>query len=146
MFVLRHILVPAGLGVGSRAAVRYALELSRWLGCKITLLHVLERPEPLIVETLTRMAQGARHPPTVLLVEAQGQSIGAVVAQTAQQICADLIVIGRRDAAQQAPEGLGLVARSILASAKVPVQVVPNLVMAQRKPWLQRFADGVLEI
>lgn len=144
--MLRHILVPVGLGVGSRAAVRYALELARWLGCKVTLLHVLECPEPLIAETLTRMAQGARHPPTVLLVEAQGQSIGAVVAQTAQQIRADLIVIGRCDAAQPAPERLGLVARSILASAKLPVQVVPSLVMAQRKPWLQRFAEETLEI
>lgn len=146
VFVLRHILVPVGLGPGSRVAIQYALGLSRWLGCKVTLLHVLEQPNSLILETLTKMAQGARHPPTVLLVEAQGQSIGAVVAQTAQQTHADLIVIGRHDTAQQAPQELGLVARSILANATVPVQVVPNAVVVQRKPWLQRFAEETLEI
>uniref|UniRef100_A0A7C3HJR3 Universal stress protein n=1 Tax=Meiothermus ruber TaxID=277 RepID=A0A7C3HJR3_MEIRU len=146
MFVLRHILVPVGLGPGSLAAVQYALGLSRWLGCKVTLLHVLEHPNPSISEALTKMAQGARHPPTVLLVEAHSQSIGAVVAQTAQQTRADLIVIGRRDTAQKAPEELGLVARSILANAKVPVQVVPSVKVVQSKPWIQRFTDEVLEI
>lgn len=144
--MFRHILVPIGLGAGSLAAARYALGLSRWLGCTVTFLHVLEHPNPPVAETLAKMLQGVRYPPKVLLVEPHSQSIGAVVAQTAQQTHADLIVIGRHDTAQQAPEELGLVAQSILASAQVPVQVVPNVWLLQSRPWLQRLAEGGLEV
>lgn len=138
--MFRHILVPVGLGAGSLAAVQHALNLSRWLGCKVTLLHVLENTNALTPETFARMVQGARHPPRVVLIEPGSQNIGAVVAQTAQQTHADLIVIGSHDLARQAPEVLGLVAQSILANATVPVQVVPTGMQAQRKPWLQRFS------
>lgn len=99
--MFRHILVPVGLGTGSLAAARYALGLSRWLGCKVTFLHVLEHPNPPIAEALAKMLQGVRHPPKVLLVEPHSQSIAAVVAQTAQKNHVDLIVIGRHDTAQQ---------------------------------------------
>ncbi|MCX7783157.1 MAG: universal stress protein [Meiothermus sp.] len=138
--MFRHILVPVGLGAGSLAAAQHALNLSRWLGCKVTLLHVLENAEGSVSETFAQMVQGARRQPTVLLVEPHSQTIGAVVAQTAQQTHADLIVIGCHDNAQQAPEVLGPAAQSIVAGSKVPVQVVPTAVLAQSKPWLQRFA------
>jgi nucleotide-binding universal stress UspA family protein len=128
-----------GLGAGSQAAVQHALNLSRWLGCKVTLLHVLENTEGSVCETFARMVQGARRQPTVLLVEPHSQTIGAVVAQTAQQTHADLIVIGCHDAAQQTLEVLGPTAQSIVADAKVPVQVVPTAVLVQSKPWLKRF-------
>jgi len=138
--VFRHILVPVGLGAGSRAAALHALDLSRWLGCKVTLLHVLEGPDDSVSETFAKMIQGARHKPTVLLVESQSQTVGAVVAQTAQQTRADLIVIGCHDAARQTPEVLGPVAQSIVADSRLPVQVVPTTLLAQSKRWLQRFA------
>ncbi len=102
--MFRHILVPVGLGAGSLAAVQHALNLSRWLGCKVTLLHVLESPDASVFETFAQMVQGARRKPTVLLVEPHSQSIGEVVAQTAQQTHADWIVIGCHDAAQQTLE------------------------------------------
>lgn len=86
------------------------------------------------------MMQGARRQPAVLLVEPQGQTIGAVVAQTVEQTHADLIVIGCHDDAEQTSEVLGPTAQSIVADARVPVQVVPPTVLIQRKPWLQRFA------
>lgn len=138
--MFHHILVPVGLGAGSLAAAQHALNLSRWLGCKVTLLHVLEDAEGPLSETFARMVQGARRQPTVLLVEPQNQSIGAVVAQAAQQARADLIVIGCHDTPQQTSEVLGLAAQSIVANVKVPVQVVPSAVLVQSKPWLQRFA------
>lgn len=137
--MFRHILVPVGLGAGSRAAVRHALYLSRWLGCKVTLLHVLEQPNPSIAETLARMVQEARYQPRVLMVEPHSQSIGAVVAQTAQQTQADLVVIACHDTGRKAPQALGLVAQSILVNASVPVQVVPPTMQIQHKPWLRRF-------
>lgn len=138
--MFRHILVPVGLGAGSLAAAQHALKLSRWLGCKVTLLHVLENAEGSVSEIFARMVQGARRQPTVLLVEPHSQTIGAVVAQTAQQTHADLVVIGCHDAVQQTSEVLGPTAQSIVADSKVPVQVVPTAVMVQSKPWLQRFA------
>ncbi len=140
--MFRHILVPVGLGAGSLAAAQHALNLSRWLGCKVTLLHVLENADGSVSETFARMAQGARRKPTVLLVESQSQSIGEVVAHTAQQTHADLIVIGCHDMPRQASEVLGAAAQSIVAGSKVPVQVVPNAELPQSKPWLQRLAVG----
>jgi nucleotide-binding universal stress UspA family protein len=86
------------------------------------------------------MTQGARRKPTVLLVEPQSQTIGAVVAQAAQQTHADLIVIGCHDTSPQASEVLGTAAQSIVAGSSVPVQVVPTAMLVQSKPWLQRFA------
>jgi nucleotide-binding universal stress UspA family protein len=130
------------VGPGSLAAAQHALHLSRWLGCKVTLVHVLENTEGSVFETFAQMVQGARRQPTVLVVEPHSQTIGAVVAEIAQQTHADLIVIGCHDSAQQAPEGLGPAAQSIVASAKVPVQVVPAALLAPSKPWLQRFAVG----
>lgn len=138
--MFRHILVPVGLGAGSQAAAQHALNLSRWLGCKVTLVHVLENAEGSVSETFARMVQGARRQPAVLVVEPKGQTIGAVVAQTVQQTHADLIVIGCHDDAEQTSEVLGPTAQSIVADARVPVQVVPTAVLVQRKPWLQRFA------
>lgn len=140
--MFRHILVPVGLGAGSLAAVQHALHLSRWLGCKVTLLHVLENDDGSVSETFARMTQGARRKPTVLLVESQNQSIGEVVAHTAQQTHADLIVISCHDMPRQASEVLGATAQSIVAGSKVPIQVVPNAEPLQSKPWLQRFAVG----
>ncbi len=137
--MFRHILVPVGLGAGSLAAAQHALNLSRWLGCKVTLLHVLENADGSVSETFARMAQGARRKPTVLLVESQSQSIGEVVAHTAQQTHADLIVIGCHDMPRQASEVLGAAAQSIVAGSKVPIQVVPNAELLQSKPWLQRL-------
>ncbi len=138
--MFRHILVPVGLGAGSLVAVQHALNLSRWLGCKVTLLHVLEGSDSAPSETLARMTQGARRKPTVLLIEPKDQSIGEVVAHTAQQTHADLIVIGCHDTAQQPSEVLGAAALSIVAGSKVPVQVVPNAEPMQGRLWLQRFA------
>lgn len=140
--MFRHILVPVGLGAGSLAAAQHALNLSRWLGCKVTLLHVLEPTDGSVSETFAKLAQGARRKPNFLLVEPQSQSIGEVVAHTAQQTHADLIVIGCHDTPRQAAEVLGAAAQSIVAGAKVPVQVVPNAALLQGKPWLQRFAVG----
>lgn len=137
--MFRHILVPVGLGAGSLAAAQHALNLSRWLGCKVTLLHVLENADGSVSETFARMAQGARRKPTVLLVESQSQSIGEVVAHTAQQTHADLIVIGCHDMPRQASEVLGAAAQSIVAGSKVPIQVVPHAELLQSKPWLQRL-------
>lgn len=140
--MFRHILVPVGLGAGSQAAVQHALNLSRWLGCKVTLLHVLENTDDSVSETFAKMAHGARRKPTLLLVEPQSRSIGEVVAHTAQQTHADLIVIGCHDMPRQASEVLGAAAQSIVAGSKVPIQVVPNVELLQGKPWLQRFAVG----
>ncbi|MCS7068719.1 MAG: universal stress protein [Meiothermus sp.] len=137
--MFRHILVPVGLGAGSLAAARHALNLSRWLGCKVTLVHVLEDGEASVCEPFAQMVRGARRQPTVLLVEPHSQTIGAVVAQTVLQIHADLIVIGCHDSPQQAPAVLGPAAQSIVADAKVPVQVVPTAALVQGKPWLQRL-------
>lgn len=142
VLVFRHILVPVGLGAGSVAAVQHALNLSRWLGCKVTLLHVLENADGALSETFAKMAQGARRKPTVLLVQPRSQSIGEVVAQTAQQTHADLIVIGCHDTPRQTSEVLGAAAQSIVAGSRVPVQVVPNAELLQGKTWPQRFAVG----
>lgn len=139
VLVFRHILVPVGLGAGSQAAVQHALNLSRWLGCKVTLVHVLVNAEGAVYETFAQMVRGARRQPSVLLVEPHGQTVGAVVAQTAQQTHADLIVIGCHDVAPQTAEVLGPTAQSIVAESKLPVQVVPAAVWEQSKPWLQRF-------
>ncbi|WP_156890650.1 hypothetical protein [Meiothermus rufus] len=79
--------------------------------------------------------QEARPKPVVLLVEAQEQSVGEVVAGAIRKIRAGLIVVGRCDGPRPGAPKLGQVAQSIVAGAGVPVQVVPAGKPAGSRLW-----------
>jgi universal stress protein A len=47
LFRLRHILAPTDFSAHSEKAVQYAIQLARFVGAKLTLLHVVPEPSAL---------------------------------------------------------------------------------------------------
>lgn len=133
--MFRHILVPMGLGQGSMAAARYAFNLARLLGCRVTLVHIREDSTPMAQEQLQALARQARRPPAVLLIEAQDQNISQVIAEIAQQNQADLIVLSSEMAAKF--WGLGLFT---VESTPVPLHILPDSPEASQN-WLDKTGD-----
>jgi nucleotide-binding universal stress UspA family protein len=145
------ILVPITDDVCSPHSVAHAQNLSRLLGSRLTLLHVICKPGPTRVEAqalLERLALGSRFVPNLKLIEAGEISIAAQILEVARVENADLIVIGThgREGAERLI--LGSVAQAVAGSATVPVQIIP----CHERPndrfldrWRRSFGNGVLE-
>lgn len=150
--MLRQMLVAVDCSVWSRCAAQHACDVARVISGRVTLLHVLETHEsgPLHLEAahalLRDLSLQARRPPGCLIVPAgrgcNEQSCGAdgpsdrirpevgvaaAILAVADQLGADLIVMGLHG--QGSPTGslLGQVVHRVLLDACVPVQVVPFL-------------------
>ncbi|HEX2865080.1 MAG TPA: universal stress protein [Deinococcales bacterium] len=128
----RVILVPVDHSPCSARAARQALDLSRLLGSRVTLAHVLpddpNRPESARAEAqalLERLAIGARYTPRLRLAEARGRSIPEAIVDLAHDENADLILIGTNSREGLQRLVLGSVAQAVAARATVPVQIVP---------------------
>jgi nucleotide-binding universal stress UspA family protein len=149
--VLRQILVAVDFSEWSRHAAQHALNMTRAIGGGVTLLHVLEVPEsgPLDMEAARALLQQlsllARRPPRCLIVSATdgfgGQAQGAnvlkdgtgrqggvapAILSVADQLGAELIVIGLRGQGSLSERTLGQVVQRVLLDACIPVQVVPG--------------------
>jgi nucleotide-binding universal stress UspA family protein len=133
------ILVPVTDDFCSQRSVRHAQDLARLLGSKLTLVHVLTESGPTELEAqalLGQLALGARYVPTLKVVNSNKQSVASRILEVANDVKADLIVIGTHGR-----EGFdkllhGSVAQSVAGSSDIPVQIVPQQI---RTP--NRFAD-----
>jgi nucleotide-binding universal stress UspA family protein len=128
----RHILVPVDSSACSAAAAQHAHRLSRLLGSKVTLMHVLS-DTPLDRDAaranaqclLEQLSVGARFAPTTLLVEANGRTVCDVVIEVAMETGAELIMVGSHGRSGIERMVLGSVAQSIASRARVPVEIIP---------------------
>ena len=133
------ILVPVTDDSCSQHSVQHAKDLARLLGSNLMFVHVLTESGPTELEAnalLGQLALGARYLPTLKVVNDNDQSVASRILEVANDVKADLIVIGTHGR-----EGFdkllhGSVAQSVAGSADIPVQIVP---LQQRTN--DRFAD-----
>ena len=126
--VFRHVLVPVDFGPCSVRAVAQTCELTRWSGGQITLLHVLE-PEgkdTLARQQLTALGRWGRRPPSVLVMPAHA-GVVATILGVAERLPADLLVLGAHGRRDPEHRALGRVTCGVLLSARVPVQIAPQV-------------------
>jgi nucleotide-binding universal stress UspA family protein len=146
--VLRQMLVAVDFSVWSRSAARHAFDVARAIGGTVTLLHVLEDHEPDAqnLETaralLRELGLLARRPPRCLTVPPMrvtdhdrgadgrrdgpwvGEGIGPAILAVADQLDAELIVMGPHGQGNAEARTLGRVVQQVLLDARRPVQVV----------------------
>ena len=148
--MFKRILVSLDDCTASEFIVGYVHGLSRWLGCRVTLLHVLgHKPDSLqaaqqaFLEAntlLERLAHGARVPPRLRLEWQEGQagdsgdsgessqaaeSVAGVILRVAALEGTDLIVMGTHAGADPLVRKLGSVSQAVAARSRVPVQLIP---------------------
>jgi nucleotide-binding universal stress UspA family protein len=125
----QHILVPVQNDLCSQVAAKYAFDLSRWLGSRVTLLHVQSEEPDTELEPgkcwLTKVASNARSIPDIRVVNANDKSISNVILELAQAEKADLIVMGTHGREGVERLRLGSVAQAVAASSSIPVQIIP---------------------
>ena len=148
--MLRQMLVPVDFSVWSRSAARHAFDVARAIGGTVTLLHVHANHElgPLGLETadtlLRELSLLARRPPTCLVVPATDSfqatdpggdgwrydgvppnGVALTILAVADQLGAELILIGPHGQGNTEARTLGRVVQQVLLDARQPVQVVP---------------------
>jgi len=138
--VFKRILVSLDDCSTSEFIVGYVHGLTRWLGCRVTLLHVLaQNPETSPASRaafheaqtlLERLAHGARVPPRLRLewpgVDS-GESVAGVILRVAALEGADLIVMGTQSGPDPQNYRLGSVSQAVAARSRIPVQLIPLL-------------------
>jgi nucleotide-binding universal stress UspA family protein len=134
VIMYRHILVPVDSSACSATAVQHAYQLSRLLGSKVTLLHVIpddgsgrDAAHANAGVLLEQLSVGARFAPARLVLEAKGRTVAEVVIGTAREKSVDLIVVGSHGCGGIERLVLGSVAQEIAGKAQVPVKVVPMI-------------------
>lgn len=143
MSLPKTILVPTDFGEASDCAVEYALELAKALGSEIVLLHAFEIPAvgfpdgALIAtaEMTNRVLEGAQVglDRQVAQYEGRGVAMRSVIKQgdawrsvvgTAEELGADLIVMGTHGRKGLPRALLGSVAEKVVRTAHCPVLTI----------------------
>ena len=148
MFSWKTILVPTDFSDGARAALRLASDLAQLHGAKVVILHVTELPPGLDTGTMIAPAPGgmpvtvvdfAREPALSWMEQDRASfvdkkidvviriEVGAAVdtvLEAADDVGADLIVVGTHGRTGFAHLVLGSVAERIVRRSQVPVLTV----------------------
>jgi nucleotide-binding universal stress UspA family protein len=156
---MRRILVAVDGTPVAREAARVGLELAERLGARVSLLHVLppsleehaeefeafeqaceQYARDLLQEM--RLVTGRAGPPTETRV-ARGEPSPAIL-RTADEVEADLVVLGTRDRSRVARTLLGSVADEVVRRSTRPVLVVPESAQRARAEQEQAAPDPSL--
>jgi nucleotide-binding universal stress UspA family protein len=140
---MKRILVAVDGSEGANRAARFAAELARDTGAALELLHVYDAPtavhlglRALSKEELSERGESIAHGSIAAAEEAIGGIVGAEhhlalghpeteIVTRADELDADLIVLGSRGLRDLEGVLLGSVSRKVLSRAKRPVTVVP---------------------
>ncbi len=145
------ILVPVTNDVCSPHSVAHARNLSRLLGSRLILVHVICEPGPTRIEAqvlLERLALGSRFVPNLKLIDGGDINIAARILEVALVENADLIVIGTHEREGAERLMLGPVAQAVAGSARIPVQIIPCHERSSNRfidRWRRSLGNGVLE-
>ena len=141
---MKHVLVAVDGSEGAKAAARYAADLARPLGAKLTLLSVLEPRPPVVVGFVDPVPLATMVPtpddrkavegrvaalaaslglPDVESAVVFGPAADTVLAEAGQR-GADLVVVGARGLGPVGRWVLGSVSDRVVHHARVPVLVV----------------------
>ncbi|MFB9990413.1 universal stress protein [Deinococcus oregonensis] len=155
--MLRQMLVAVDFSVCNHCAVQHACDVARAIGGTVTLLHVLEDHglKPAGPEAAQALLQHlsllARRPPNCLIVPVRREVNGAdsltggvalTILAVADQLNAELIVIGLHGQGRSAAGTLGQVLQRVLLEARIPVQVVP---CRSTRPIIDRWSVALAE-
>ncbi|WP_161884375.1 universal stress protein [Deinococcus alpinitundrae] len=166
MPVLRRMLVAVDFSVWSRHAAQHAFDVARAIGGTVTLLHVLEEqgsgPSDLDAAhaLLRELSLLARRPPTCLIVPGRNEfngpgraadglkagpeaQVASAILAVADELDADLILLGLHGQGNMDGRALGRVVQRVLLGARQPVQVVPcNTHRPTFDRWERVFAEN----
>lgn len=148
----RHLLLAVDGSPASTHVAEHAYELAAQLGSEVTVVHVLddvavplvqygmepyldvEAINPQVLQAqrdaarrlVERVAAAAPEglSPSVVVAEAGGHRVGEVISQRAEDVGADLVVVGTHGHRGLSRVFLGSVADSVVRSATVPVTLV----------------------
>lgn len=145
--MFKRILVSLDDCISSEFIVGYVHSLTRLLGCRVTLLHVLtgaqtpssgqtkgfvesgpETETEAAQALLERLARGARIPPRLKLEWTEGDSVAQTILRVAKLEGVDLIVMGTQTGASLGEGKLGSVSQEVAAHSHIPVQLIPLLI------------------
>lgn len=146
--MFRHILVPVDHHPASARAARHAHDLTRALGGRVTLLHVLEQDtapgRASARRHLEALAAGARRPPAQVVLAVGDHDVQGAVVTFAVRHGVDLIVLGVGGEGGLTDEALGRLAVDLARRCALPI----HLTGGRRRPceivpprW-QRVVDG----
>jgi nucleotide-binding universal stress UspA family protein len=140
MRTLANILVPTDFSASSEQALDYASDLADKLGAKIHLLSVVGIPsygvpelgvgltatmmDDMVMDTQTALDQLARDRTSVAQTLVRAGDPRDVILQTAEELHADLIVMGTHGRRGISRALLGSVAEMIVRTSPVPVLTV----------------------
>lgn len=124
----QHILVPVQNDLCSQVAAKYAFDLSRWLGSRVTLLYVQsEEPNPDLESGkswLPELVSNARIMPDIRVVAANDKSVANAILEVSQAQQVDLVVMGTHGREGIERLRLGSVAQAVAASSSISVQII----------------------
>lgn len=143
MSLPKRILVPTDFGDASEAAIEYAIDLAKAIGSEVVLLHSFEIPAVgfpdgalvATAEMTNRVLEGAQVglDRQVSSYESRGVPLRSVIKQgdawrtviaTADELGADLIVMGTHGRKGLPRALLGSVAEKVVRTANVPVLTI----------------------
>lgn len=142
----RRILVPVDFSAGSLAAVRHAQQIAQLANCHLHLLHVMDSPGPIrrgvdlkalglgrgdkrlrAYHRLAAVIAGSHLDPFRTTGIVRSGTPEWVISGYADEIHADLIVMGIHGEDQTPPHSPGRVIERVLGTAWCPVLAVPEL-------------------
>ncbi len=143
MSLPKTILVPTDFGDASEAAIEYAIDLAKSLGSEVVMMHAFEIPAVgfpdgalvATAEMTNRVLEGAQVglERQVSNYEARGVPLRSVIKQgdpwrtviaTAEEVGADLIIMGTHGRKGLPRALLGSVAEKVVRTAPIPVLTI----------------------
>jgi hypothetical protein len=140
--VLKTLLVPIHTAICSsqcsETSTQYAFDLSRLLGSRVILFHVLEpneTPEQARA-VLDSLARKSRFTPQKIVQIPQNPSLSSEILQRVALEQADLIVLGIPDQPAFNP-----IISEIISHSRVPVQLIPQSTRATPIRYLEQLGQ-----
>ncbi|MBB5234698.1 nucleotide-binding universal stress UspA family protein [Deinococcus budaensis] len=145
--MFRHLLVPVDHHPACHPAAHHAYDLTRALGGRVTLLHILERDTPPERTSADRhletLAAGARRPPARVVLPVRDHDVQGAIAHYARKHAADLIVLGISGAGGLTDDALGKFAVNLARLSALPVHLTGSRPPSEAVPsrWVQVLGD-----
>lgn len=128
--MFRHILVPVDDHPASAQAARHAFDLTRALGGRVTLLHLLERDVASAHDAASRrlgaLAASARRPPAQVILPVSGHAVQQAIVSYALQHGVDLIVLGVGGQGGLTDQALGRLGAELARISGLPVHLAAS--------------------
>jgi len=143
-FGVKKILCPINFTDAARESVDYAAHLAQTFGCELALVHVVERTDPMSAmvvgdDVRSWIAPAIRQRCTIRELVLRGGAAERVL-DCAEDIDADLLVIGAQQKLFRDVTTIGTTTERIVRFARIPVLTVPLAMAANKASVLKTLA------